>query len=748
MATGILKVDGILPNKITAITADGTSYPLKKLSDSEGRVLWAVDLPIIVIAKTNWDGETKFNVNWKLDSITDDGDYKLNGEIADKNGAVRFTNSDVIKVLSFDTSELPILDNLFQLCGSLEYVDTSNWDTSNVTSMANMFQSCSSLQSLDVSRFNGVNTLSTGSMFYGCSNLRILDFSSFGDSKIMGMESMFRNCTNLVTLNMSNFRASNIKTMYLLFNGCAALEELDLSGFNIENVTSLSGVFSGCRSLTAIKGISHWNPSSAKDMGNMFAYCENLDTIDLSSWNTPNITTTSSMFNGCAKLSVIDVSNFDMSKVTSIASMFEGCKAMSSLNLENWNLASLTNMSRAFLDCWSLTSLSIANWNTSSVTSMGNVFAGCRELSSLDVSNWNVSQVTDMNSMFGLTLALKTIDVSKWKCRSLTNANQMFNSAGVTYLDLSGWEATNLVSTRMMFYYCGAKSIDLSSWDFTHITDYVNMFFQSRATDIYAYRCNQATIDILNSIKPAGAKLHTSFPAVMDGLTTRFDGHAQWYGVVKIGTKNNYVSSSYGTIVGSLPVDGIARPEGSFNGSFSSEFRPDTQDWTIEWVVQPKCYQYWNPANLTIVTSSSDNASKRLLTLDLEDTNPSNRGYPIVRIDGVLGGREFPSVGEALDLDTDRIYRISITYNEGNWSLYVDGELHASYMYAVDFSKDTNRIYMDGFLPFNLRNTFAYYSVNIYNRALSAQEIKQNYDKSYEDYGEYNYNITLPFEIL
>lgn len=640
MAKGILKVDGILPRKITVVETDGTTHTLKKLSDADGRVLWEdIDYKYVMLVRSNWGGQNLYGLEWELIEQTTDG-YKVG---SDGTSIGNFLRADIIEVLSFpnDLDGRTDLTDLFSFCQYLRYIDVSMWDMSHVTNITRIFHRM----------------------------------------------------------------------------GACVLEAGEWDTSNIEHMDSAFDNFGG-----ELKGFERWNTSNLVTMTNCF-FGAPLRSINLSNWYAPKLTNMSIAFQNSAA-NIIKLPTTDENRTINIARAFN-----------------ITPVEEIDFTCWH---------NVQIVG--GSYFASCSNLNNIiwgDLLNYNF-QITD--SLF----YLNKIDLfPHFPGLSMhQDVWDAFNGCtNITTLDLSCANVGSLARAQRFLMNCSnLKTFYINGWgDFRKdkeidLTDFFSGCIN--LTDIYAYGCSLDIIDKFNAVKPLGAKLHTSFPAVMDGLTTRFDGHAQWYGAVKAGKQNNSLDSSYGTMVGSLPQTGIARPEGSFHTTTSNEFRPDTQDWTIEWVVQPKCYQFWNTNNLSMVTSSSDERSKRLLTLDLEDTESWNRGYPIVRIDGVLGGREFPAVGEALDLDTDRIYRISITYNEGNWSLYVDGELHASYMYAVDFSKDTNRIYMTGFPPYAHCGSFARYSVNIYNRALSAQEIKQNYDKSYEDYGEYNYNITLPFEIL
>ena len=174
----------------------------------------------------------------------------------------------------------------------------------------------------------------------------------------------------------ASFKGSNtskVTTMYQMFYFCSNLTSLDVSSFDTSNVTDMGYMFYNCNSLTSLT-LSNFDTSKVTNMNGMFAYCSNLTSLDVSNFNTSNVTGMGSMFAYCSNLTSLDVSNFDTSNVTSMNSMFSGCRG--------------------------LTSLTLSNFNTSNVTGMGSMFRGCSGLESLTLSGWDTSKVTDMNYMF------------------------------------------------------------------------------------------------------------------------------------------------------------------------------------------------------------------------------------------------------------------------------------------------------------------------------------------------------------
>ena len=128
--------------------------------------------------------------------------------------------------------------------------------------------------------------------------------------------------------------------------------------------------------------------SGVTDMNNMFSYCENLTTLDVSNFDTINVTNMKSMFRSCSNLTTLDVSNFNTSKVTDMSYMFSSIR-LTTLDLSNFNTINVTNMNNMFLLCRNLTTLDLSNFNTSNVTYMNYMIQVCNSLTTVKVINCN-----------------------------------------------------------------------------------------------------------------------------------------------------------------------------------------------------------------------------------------------------------------------------------------------------------------------------------------------------------------------
>lgn len=188
----------------------------------------------------------------------------------------------------------------------------------------------------------------------------------------------------------------NVTNMFNMFSYCTNLTSLDLSNFNTSNVTTMTNMFYGSTSLTSLD-LTSFNTEKVDSMAAMFDDCINLTSLDLSSFDTSNVTNMNSMFHNCSKLTSLDLSNFNTSKVILMNGAFNNCKKLTSLDLSNWNTSEVSNMGSMFRYCSSLTSLNLSSFNTKNVTTMTNLFDGCTKLSDI-VGSMDLIKATSLTN--------------------------------------------------------------------------------------------------------------------------------------------------------------------------------------------------------------------------------------------------------------------------------------------------------------------------------------------------------------
>lgn len=114
----------------------------------------------------------------------------------------------------------------------------------------------------------------------------------------------------------------------------------------------------------------------------MFAYLDNVSSLDLSGLDTSNMTSMSKMFYNSKSLTNIDTSGFDTSKVVTMANMFEGCTNLKDLDVSNFKTSKVTDMAYLFRKCSKITNLNLSSFDTGNVKGWGMVgmFENCSSL--------------------------------------------------------------------------------------------------------------------------------------------------------------------------------------------------------------------------------------------------------------------------------------------------------------------------------------------------------------------------------
>jgi surface protein len=172
------------------------------------------------------------------------------------------------------------------------------------------------------------------------------------------------------------------------------------------------------------------------ELEGVFAYFENIKTLDLSLLDTSNVTDMSSMFDSCYSLENVNLSKLDTSKVVDMSSMFSACTNLTSIDLSNFNTSNVYNMASMFLACSSLKNIDVSHFDTSQVTNMSGMFGICHELETIDVSNFNTSNVVDFSYMFANCSTLKNLDLSKFDVANAETMAYMFDDCNaLTNLD-------------------------------------------------------------------------------------------------------------------------------------------------------------------------------------------------------------------------------------------------------------------------------------------------------------------------
>ena len=277
------------------------------------------------------------------------------------------------------------------------------------------------------------------------------------------------------------------------------VDTLDLTGLDTSNMTSMSRMFYKSKSLKNID-VSGFDTSKVVNMSYMFQGCSNLETLDLSNFKTSNVSLMQGMFWDCQKLKNIDVSNFNTSKVISMNRMFMNCKSLIEIDLSNFNTSNVTDMYALFHKCEKLIFINIENFKTSKVTTMGSMFHGCTNIEKLDLSNFDTPSLIDMNSMFRGCSKLTTLNLSNFDTSNVTNMSYLFGGLQLTTLDLSSFNTNKVTSMRGMFTECtNLIDLDLSNFNTSKVTDMSSMFWNNKSLKTIYVSDKWNTSNVTNS---------------------------------------------------------------------------------------------------------------------------------------------------------------------------------------------------------------------------------------------------------
>ena len=320
---------------------------------------------------------------------------------------------------NLNTSSVTVMQNMFNGCSSLYYLDLSNFNTANVTDMSIMFSDCSNLTVIDLSGFNTSKVTSMGSMFQNCSNLTtIYAGSGWNTVALTNSGFMFRNCTSLVGGQGTTFQSSNpTNKTYAHIDGgpsnpgyftdgsapmpyaCYTSSNKTLTFYYDTQRRSRTGTtyFMNTRDIRTGWYIDDLNANVTKVVFNssfadarptsMYMWFYEMFSLQsitgINYLNTSEVTNMAFTFSNCEKLTSLDVSHFNTDKVTTMQYMFIDCPKLTSLDLSGFNTAGVTDMEGLFLDCSNLTTIYAGSgWSTDGVTASNTayMFADCYSL--------------------------------------------------------------------------------------------------------------------------------------------------------------------------------------------------------------------------------------------------------------------------------------------------------------------------------------------------------------------------------
>ncbi|KXA17374.1 bacterial surface protein 26-residue PARCEL repeat-containing domain protein [Gardnerella vaginalis] len=199
-----------------------------------------------------------------------------------------------------------------------------------------------------------------------------------------------------VVIDGTDFKINNADSMFFDFSSLESVEGLQKIKFVKKDgkAVNVSKMFYSCGSLLSLTGIENWNMENVEDASSMFAFCEKLESIDLSKWQNVNISDASGMFQMCSNLESVKLFASQSGKLTKINDMFNmswkrvKSKLSSVEGLEKFNTKNVTTMKKMFYFTSKLKEINgIKDWDTSKAEDMAEMFQGSG-VEVLDLSKW------------------------------------------------------------------------------------------------------------------------------------------------------------------------------------------------------------------------------------------------------------------------------------------------------------------------------------------------------------------------
>ena len=165
------------------------------------------------------------------------GERVLNIDNIDvENGKYNYTDNDTVKLEIYFNSVLTSLDNMFEGCDQLIYVDLSELITRRIKTISHTFTNCKNLQKIDLSSLKDSIITSMDSLFEGCNNLvDIKGMEQLNTINLKNIQNMFVNCENLIFVNLSSFELEKIESNRKIFDNNPSLRYIDMSNSKYDN---------------------------------------------------------------------------------------------------------------------------------------------------------------------------------------------------------------------------------------------------------------------------------------------------------------------------------------------------------------------------------------------------------------------------------------------------------------------------------------------------------------------------------
>lgn len=170
-----------------------------------------------------------------------------------------FTQSDQIDYITFnerDSSARYDFDTSYQFTWAGERIMYIHFKQ-NTTTLANLFANITCVTYIDMNELDTNNVTSMNGMCMACTNLIQCLLSNCSAASLISTVNMFNSCTNLKYVDFGsyitgNFKPRKITDMRNMFNWCHNITSINMSMFDMSTVLQFGLLWGNCTSLTEI----------------------------------------------------------------------------------------------------------------------------------------------------------------------------------------------------------------------------------------------------------------------------------------------------------------------------------------------------------------------------------------------------------------------------------------------------------------------------------------------------------------
>lgn len=217
--------------------------------------------------------------------------------------------------------------------------------------------------------------------------------------------------TESVTFNSTIYSANDYDGQTHLFNSCSLLHTINgLENVNVSNQRSFSFTFGGTNSLHNIAGLETWDTSNAFTMQGMFESC-GVQSLNISTFNTQGVTNMNNMFSNCYNLTELQLPEQFGQIAENVSRLFAYCNQLQSINLSTMN-PNANDITGMFDSCTALNTVTLPDGFGGNANSFAGLFSNCWNLQNvygtIDVGNanpndWVHSIFTTQNDGMGVS---------------------------------------------------------------------------------------------------------------------------------------------------------------------------------------------------------------------------------------------------------------------------------------------------------------------------------------------------------